>query len=127
MPNSAPGAPVSTCTGGPTKPPGNPGDTSISKLLVAPAACTPMSPLPTTRSPFFNRAALMGVTKGAPWAMTRTEVAEGPVKLGTGVGVVALHWPAATMPSFGTLDTPAMAITLAELESTTYRVSLDTS
>jgi hypothetical protein len=59
--------------------------------------------------------------------MTRTEAIEGPENVGRGVGVVALHWPSATMPSFGMLDTPAMAITLAELESTTYRVSVDAS
>jgi hypothetical protein len=55
------------------------------------------------------------------------EAIEGPENFGRGVGVVALHRPSATIPSFGTLDTPAMAYTLAELESTTYSVSLETS
>jgi hypothetical protein len=59
--------------------------------------------------------------------MTLAEAIEGPEKVGTGVGVVALHCPSTTMPSFGMLDTPAMAITLAELVSTTYRVSIDAS
>src|SRR5580700_348272 len=124
-PNIAPGVPASICSALPTNPPGSTGDTSINRLVVAPAVVTPISALPTTRSPFFNKAALSGVLKGAPWAMTLAEVIEGPEKVGTGVGraALALHWPLTTTPSLGMVDTPVMAITLFELVATTYRVS----
>jgi hypothetical protein len=57
--------------------------------------------------------------------MTLADAIEGPEKVGTGVGAVApAHCPFTTTPSFGILDTPAMAITLAELVATTYNVSL---
>jgi hypothetical protein len=56
--------------------------------------------------------------------MTLAEAIEGPEKVGSGVGVVAVHCPFTTTPSFGMLDTPASAITLFELVSTIYRVSL---
>src|SRR5258708_10013094 len=86
----------------------------------------PMSALATNKSPFFNSAALSGVLKGAPWAITVAEAIEGPEKVGTGVGVavVPVHCPFTTTPSFGIPDTFAMAITLAELVATTYSVSL---
>src|ERR1700730_8545112 len=127
MPKIAPGVPVSIYSGWPTKPPGSAGDTSISKFVVALGPGAPISALPTTKSPFFNRAALSGALKGGPWAMTLADAIEGPEKVGTGVGVVAEHCPFTTTPSFGMLDTPAMAITLAELVSTTYRVSMAAS
>ena len=71
-------------------------------------------------------AALSGVLKGAPWAITVAEAIEGPEKVGTGVGVAAVpaHCPFTTTPSLGILDTFAIAITLAELVATTYSVSL---
>jgi hypothetical protein len=94
---------------------------------VALGVVIPISALPTTRSPFFNRAALSGVLNGAPWAMTRAEAIEGPENVGTAVGVVPVHWPFTTTPSCAMVDTPAMAITLAEAVATTYRVSLDGS
>src|ERR1700676_523887 len=126
MPKMAPGAPASICSW-PTKPLGTTGDTSISKLVVAlavggVAGGATMSPLPTTKSPFFNKAALIGALKGGPWAMTLAEAIEGPEKVG--MGVVAVHCPFTTTPSFGMLDTPVRAITLLELVSMTYRVSL---
>src|SRR5579863_7551758 len=126
MPNIAPGVVASICSGLPTNPPGSTGDTSINRIVVALAVVTPISALPTTRSPFFNKAALNGVLKGAPEAMTRAEAAEGPEKVGTAVGgaALALHWPLTTTPSLGTADTPATAITLLELVATMYRVSL---
>jgi hypothetical protein len=56
--------------------------------------------------------------------MTLAEAIEGPEKVGMGVGVVAVHCPFTTTPSFGMLDTPVRATTLFELVSMTYRVSL---
>src|SRR5258708_39203704 len=56
--------------------------------------------------------------------MTLAEAIEGPEKVGKGVGVVAVHCPFTTTPSFGMLDTPERAITLFEVVPTTYRVSL---
>jgi hypothetical protein len=57
--------------------------------------------------------------------MTFAEAIEGPEKVGTGVGIVVpAHCPFTTTPPFGMLDTPATAITLAELVATMYRVSL---
>src|ERR1700674_5304033 len=127
MPKMAAEVPLSICSW-PTKPPGTTGDTSISKLVVAlgggATAGAMISALPTTKSPFFNRAALIGAFKGGPWAMILAEAIEGPEKVGSGVGVVAVHCPFTTTPSFGMLDTPVSAITLAELVSMIYRVSL---
>src|SRR6267142_4997645 len=125
MPKIAPGVPVSICSGCPTKPPGTTGDTSISKFVVGLGAGAPISALPITKSPFFSKAALNGVLRGAPWATTLAEAIEGPEKVGAGVGVaVPAHCPFTTTPSFGMLDTPARAITLFELVATIYRVSL---
>src|SRR5712671_1924635 len=90
MPKIAPGVVVSICNGCPTKPPGSTGDTSISKFVVALGPGAPISAFPTTKSPFFSRAALSGVLRGEPWAMTLAEAIEGPEKVGTGVGVVPL-------------------------------------
>src|SRR5258708_15692748 len=131
MPKMAPGVPGSIWSW-PTKPPGTTGDTSISKLVIAPGAGgaaggATMSPLPTTKSPFLSRAALIGALKGDPCAMTLAEAIEGPEKVGMGVGVAAVHCPFTITPSFGMLDTPAKAMTLFELVSMTYRVSLDGS
>src|SRR5882762_4727770 len=125
MPKIAPGAVVSICSGVPTKPLGTTGDTSISKFVVALGPGAPISALPTTKSPFLSKAALSGVLRGEPWAMTLAEAIEGPEKVRAGVGAAApAHCPFTTTPSFGMLDTPASAITLSELVETTYRVSL---
>ena len=45
--------------------------------MVALGPAAPISALPTTKSPFFNKAALSGVLKGEPWATTLAEAIEG--------------------------------------------------
>jgi hypothetical protein len=89
----------------------------------------PISAFATTESLFLIRAALSGVLSGALRPMTRADVIEGPEKVGAGVGVVAAlaHCPFTTKPSLLTFDIPTIAITLAELVSTTYSVSLEES
>src|SRR5580658_5840240 len=82
-PKSAPGVPpVSSCTGLPTKPIA--GEISKSRLGIGGLL---MSPLPTIRSPSDSSAALIGALNAPPFAMTRADDAEGPEKVGTGLGV----------------------------------------
>src|SRR6516165_9106563 len=129
MPNSAPDVPlVSSCTGLPTKPPGSTGETSTARFGICPV---PMltSPFVTIRSPSERSAALIGEMNGPPFATTRAEAAEGPLKVGAGVGGAAtdLHCPSTTTPPAPMLETFAKATTLLELVSTIYKVSIEGS
>ena len=88
-----------------------------------------MSSLMTIRSPSESSAALIGANSGAPCAITRAEDADGPLKVGTGVGGLAtiLQLPFTTTPFAPMLETFAKATTLKELVSTIYKVSIEGS
>src|SRR3984885_1586822 len=107
-PNSAPAVPlVSSCSGVPTNP--SAGEISNSKFGVDGLL---MSALATTRSPSDSNAALIGALNWPPEAITRAEVADGPLKLSAGVGVVAPQLPLTITPSAPICETLLNATTL---------------
>src|SRR5215469_3632369 len=109
-PNSAPGVPlVSSCTGSPTKPIA--GEISKSRFGIGGLL---MSPLLTIRSPSDNSAALIGALNCPPVAITRADTADGPEKVGTGLGVATGdgQFPTTTTPSWPIPVTLAKATTL---------------
>src|SRR6185437_5339497 len=118
MPNSAPGAPISSCFM-PTIPAD--GEISNNRLSFVPASLSVRSwaAFPTTTLPFSSRAALSWALNSCPplgllgLAMTLAEDLEGPMQVGIAVGGPTVQSPPFTVtPLDGMLETQVNATKL---------------